>query len=154
MYRSLNVPPLRLNLDLVTSENQAYSQRKGALIFTQLPLRTNDGKTLSGREAGNNFHPPQNYWDLAGIIYHQHRRENFGESGEGGRHRMFAVSLPNATNSPTEINLERTWLQIQVISRMENQVPNHSGPLNYWSLRETPSSSQTCYNKSSSSIWL
>lgn len=65
MYCSLSATPLGLNLDLVTSDNQACSQRKGTLIFSQVPLRTNDGKTLSVREAGNNFCPPQQDWDLA-----------------------------------------------------------------------------------------
>lgn len=53
MYCSLNAPPLGLNLDLVTGENQAYFQRKGTLVLTQVPLRTNDGRTLSVREASS-----------------------------------------------------------------------------------------------------
>lgn len=36
-YRSLSTTPLGLNLDLVTGTNQARSQRKGTLIFSQVP---------------------------------------------------------------------------------------------------------------------
>lgn len=86
---SLNPPPLGLNLDLVTRENQASSAKchKEQMMAT-----------LSVREAENNFCPPQEDWDLVRIIYHQHSRENFGEGGEEWRHEMFAVSLPNTTH--------------------------------------------------------
>jgi len=42
----LSTTSLGLNLDLVTGETQAGSQRKGTLIFSQVPLQTNDGKTV------------------------------------------------------------------------------------------------------------
>lgn len=133
VYSSLSATPLGLNLDLVTSDNQACSQRKGTLIFSQVPLRTNDGKTSSVRETGNNFCSPQQHWDLAGIFYHQHSTENFGEGGEGWRHERFAASHPNTTHSPTGIHLERTW----------SPEPGYftdgkSGPktLSHWSFRE------------------
>lgn len=83
-YCSLSTTPLGVNLDLVTGKNQAHSQRKGILIFSQMPLQTNDGKTLSVMEAGNNLCPPRQDWVLAGIFYHQHSSENFGEDGGGG----------------------------------------------------------------------
>lgn len=56
-YCSLSTTPLGVNLDLVTGKNQAHCQRKGILIFSQIPLQTNDGKTLSV-EAGNNLCSP------------------------------------------------------------------------------------------------
>lgn len=141
MYCSLSATPLGLNLDLVTSDNQACSQRKGTLIFSQMPLRTNDGKTVSEGSREQLLSPTTRLGLGSGIFYHQHNMENFGEGGEGWRHERFAVSHPNTTHSPTGIHLERTWSPEPGYFIDGNSGPK---PLSHWSLKETPSSSKTC----------
>lgn len=148
-YYFLSTAPLGLNVDLVTGKTQARSQRKGTLVFSQVPLWTNDGKTLSVMEAGNNFGPPWQDWVLARIFYHQHSTENFGEDGRVGRHERFVAGHPNTTHSPTGIHLERMCSPEPGYSTDGKTRPT---PLSHWSVRETPSSSNVCWNQSSSSI--
>lgn len=148
-YRSLSTTPLGLNLDLVTGTNQARSQRKGTLIFSQVPPWTNDGKTLSVMEAGNNFHPQQHDWVFARIFYHQHSSESFGEAGGAERHERFVTGHPNATHLPTGIHLHRTWPPEPHCFTDGKTCPK---PLRHQSAREMLSSSTACWNQSSSSI--
>lgn len=144
-----SLTPLGLNLHLVTGKNQACSQRKGTPIFSQVPPWTNNSKTLSVMEVGNNFHPWQHDWVFTRMFYRHHSRENFGEAGEAERHERFVAGHPNATHSPTGIHLQRTCPPEPGYFTDGKTCPK---PLRQQPARETLSSSKACWNQPSSTI--